>query len=492
MHNAGSLPSTRKVDSPLIVDSLYQSVDCPFCRVFRTVYCYPKLLATLRMNQPDPILLILTDQQTASAMSGAGNPHLSTPALDMLAARGTRFTQATCSNPICIPSRASLFSGLMSHRTGVMMNINPCQHRMRGECVVRRLKEAGYRTGYIGKWHVPQEIEDSRWSGFEYLEYCHRNDADAQIPDACRLFLEHGDDHPFFLVASFVNPHDICEVARQLAGSEDRLPNGVLPPAPEPEHCPPLPVNAAPPRDEPSVIRIHQRYPELAGVYPVAAWTEGTWRQYLWYYYRLVERVDAHIGRVLNALRDSGQQDNTLVIFTSDHGDGAAAHGWNQKTLFYEEVVRVPLIAAMGTGCARVNDSRLVNTGIDLAATWLDAAGLRQPPDLSGSSFLPQILGKAGPEPAFAVAQTHLHREFGVRGDSDGRMLRDHHHKYMVFTHSDPAEALFDLKTDPGELINLATHHDHQEKLAAYREKLRAWMEAEDDPFRHHMPVSAH
>ena len=129
-------------------------------------------------------------------------------------------------------------------------------------------------------------------------------------------------------------------------------------------------------------------------MFPVGDFSPEQWRALRWGYYRLIEKVDAEIGKVLAAVREAGLEENTLIVFTSDHGECAGAHGLNQKTVLYEESARVPLIVTFkGKTLVRTSD-RLVNTGIDLLPTMLDFAGLTRPAKLTGLSLRPLATGE--------------------------------------------------------------------------------------------------
>ena len=124
--------------------------------------------------------------------------------------------------------------------------------------------------------------------------------------------------------------------------------------------------NLAPPRAEADGMLLMRRSYQNNTMFPVGGFDTNKWRQYRWAYFRMIEKVDAHLGTILAALRESGQLDRTLIVFTSDHGDAQGSHGWNQKTIFYDSVARVPLmIVSPGATQTGLSD-RLVNTGIDL------------------------------------------------------------------------------------------------------------------------------
>lgn len=436
------------------------------------------------------ILVISTDQQFAGAMSCAGNPYLRTPNMDALFRHGLQFDRAYCSNPICVPSRASYMTGLMPHETGIRYNASSFDQPMRGQCFAKYFQEAGYDTGHVGKWHIPRPLEDREWSGFNYLAAMRNTKVDNAIPAAADAFLRKDrGDQPFLLFTSFVNPHDICQWARLASGQEETLPNGDIGDPPPPEKCPPLIANHLVPEREPSVIREHASQPGNAGTYPTQNWggpEDGRWRQYLWAYYRLTEKVDGLIGQVLRTLRETGQEENTIIVFFSDHGDGIGAHRWNQKTLFYDEVSRVPFIVSWkGKTVEATREGRhLFNLGTDLAPTLLDFAGIERPADLRGISAKPIALGEA-PERTrdFLVSENNLHPKYGVEGEHHGRMVRSRRYKYIRFNGGENPEQLFDLELDPGEMNSLVADPAHRDTLDQHRAMLDTYIEETNDYF---------
>jgi choline-sulfatase len=427
------------------------------------------------------ILFIWTDQLTRSAMSHAGNVGLRTPAIDSIARQGVVFERAYSNNPICVPSRTSWITAQMSHRTTVTFNTD--RHGIAVPPMSRLFKAAGYDTGYVGKWHIPHPATDLEWHGFEYVRHARANRLDPDLPGACDEFLRRKRSKPFFLVASFVDPHDICEWARMESGIKDEFKNGSIPPPPPPDECPPLPANFAIPVGEPEVIR---RLAEAAPTtYPTVHWPEGNWRQYLWAYYRLIELVDSRIGLILQTLRDAGLDENTVVIFASDHGDGTAAHHWGQKTLFYEEVVGVPFIVRPPR-CARAgarDASSLVSMNLDFFPTVFDYAGIAAPSRLPGRSVRPLVDGSPGASGHdFIIGQDDLAPQ-DRSGGVYGRMVRTGRHKYIRFSAGRRREQFFDLALDPGEMSDLTDDPAHREELERHRAILDRWMEREGDPF---------
>jgi arylsulfatase A-like enzyme len=424
------------------------------------------------------ILFIMTDQQFAGALGCAGNADVKTPAMDSLAANGVRFEKAYCANPLCVPSRTVMLTGKMPHETGITRNIDAKSETFRTPLLGRFFTDAGYDCGYAGKWHLPLELSQTDIHGFGWFPKGGEKCPDAKIPEAAAEFFDQKRDKPFLFVASFINPHDICQWARG-----DALPHGPIPDPPPPDQCPALPDNFAIPEHEPDVIRKVQH--SSKSVYPTVDWTPDRWRQYRWAYYRLVEKVDALIGELLDALRASGQEDNTLIVFTADHGDGTAAHHWNQKQVLYEETTRVPFILG-GKAFAKagtVDREHLVSTGLDLIPTLCDYAGVAVPEGLRGRSVRPLAEGKAPDKwREDLVVETQFEYEGHATGIR-GRMLRTQRHKYIVYSEGTLREQLFDLETDPGEMTNLAVNPDNKALLEDCRIKLQQWGAKTGDVF---------
>lgn len=427
------------------------------------------------------ILLIITDQQAADAMScRQGDRYLKTPQMDSLAARGTFFTRAYAANPICIPSRTAMFTGRYPHETGIQNNDRVAFDPRKFPTMGTYFQAAGYDTGYVGKWHLLFPIEDSALSGFAYTANIKNNGADPETPAAVATFLERKHDRPFLLVASFIDPHNIAEWARG-----QTLPDGAIGTPPPPDQCPPAPANLAPPADGPDAIAFARQSYQAAPMFPVGNFDEGKWRQYRWAYYRMIERTDALLGKVLASLKASGQADNTLIVFVVDHGDCQGAHGWNQKTVLYEESVRVPFIVCPpGERIARTSD-RLVQTGIDLLPTLLDFAGIPKPAALPGVSQRTAAEGASGPNPrAYVVSSNHLVQGvplLGMMMKPAGRMARSQRYKYCVYDQGKQRESLVDLEKDPGEMVNLAEDPAYARILNEHRALLLAWSHEQHD-----------
>ncbi|SNZ12533.1 Arylsulfatase A [Natronoarchaeum philippinense] len=412
------------------------------------------------------VLFVLTDQQSADAMSCAGSDYVETPAMDRLADRGVRFTDTYCTQPLCNPSRASLFSGRMPHEVGASDNNSEIDERYRDEELGRLFDDAGYDCAYGGKWHVPEmTLPDEH--GFETLQGMN----DLTLADNCIDFLDRDRDDPFFLVASFDNPHNICEVARN-----ENLPWGNVESVPT-EECPDLPKNYGIPPFEPSEIRTLMEASRPSGLSGnMVDATAEEWRHYRHAYFRLVEKVDAEIGELLDALDERGLTENTVIVFTSDHGELNGAHQLEQKCWGYEESVRVPFIVSYpGETLEGETDDHLVSNGLDVLPTLCDYADITPPDDLDGKSVRPLAAGQDTEWRDQVVVQTNI--QLG------GRVVRTDRYKYIVYERGRQREQLFDLRNDPGEMVDLSENAEYGDVLAEHRERLFEWCVEHDDAF---------
>jgi arylsulfatase A-like enzyme len=422
------------------------------------------------------ILIITTDQQFGDAMScRIGERYLKTPHMDSLAANGTLFSRAYCANPLCVPSRTSIFTGRYPVETGVETNDTSEIDARRFPCLGTIFQRAGYATGYFGKWHLPFAQKNPAVHGFDTVDTT-RNSRDANTAEKAAAFIKTKRSAPFLLVASFLNPHNICQWPRGEDFSEGDP--GTPPPL---DQCPPRRANGAPQENEPDIVTTMRHSYQATPMFPVGKFDEKRWRQYQWAYYRLIEKADARIGQVLKALRDSGLENDTLVVFSADHGDCQGAHGWNQKTILFEEAARVPCILSWkGVTKAAVSD-RLVHTGIDFLPTLCDYAGISRPARLPGMSLkAPDAARK------FVVVSNHMVQGAAIGGrkpEPQGRMLRSERYKYTVYSEGARRESLVDLSKDPGEMVNLAGKAEFAPVLAEHRKMLAQWCRQYGDRF---------
>jgi len=450
-------------------------------------------------------------------MSCTGNPWVKTPNLDRLAAGGTRFEKAYATNPVCIPSRFSLFTGSMPSAIGMEDNKdmrNPVPATILAHAMGAIFSAAGYRTAYAGKVHLPGQAgvcDNVAAYGFEERLAPGDNEGRDPAVDACADFLKTPREKPFLLVASLINPHDICylplrDSVNALAPEKERsarmkqhgqtdLPFAELaaamrlPPGTDEsefysDFCPTLPENYAVPEKELSTY-METHADNFLG-WARKNYSDKQWLMYRWTYARLTERVDAQIGRILDALQSAGLEENTLVVFTSDHGEQNAAHHAASKGFLYEESVRIPFLVKWKgvTKPGRVDSEHLVSNGLDLIPTLCDFAGMPAPAALKGRSVRPLAEGKAAPD----------WRSSLVVENNNSRLVRFADWKYMggnvnpvipsvseKFSAKQPVrEALVDMSADAGEMNNRIFDPACLAQTREGRRLLQEWYAAHD------------
>ncbi len=410
-------------------------------------------------EQRPNILFINVDQLSMEAVGAHGCENVSTPNLDRLAAQGTSFRESYCADPICCPARASWFTGRTSCEHAVVYNNTPIRSDLPD--VASWLGDRGYETVHTGKWHVPgRELTSSfdtvfgeHWAG-EYADEAVARSAEAYLRNRTS-----GD--PFFLVVGLLQPHDICYWVFQNPQPPKELPY--------PEafgQLPPLPPNFGVDIPEPQGTRQQGSHGiGVNGRSHTKHWDEATWRYYLWAYYRHVEMVDAAVGHVLDSLENSRYAKDTLVIFASDHGEAQARHGKVLKDFLYDEVMRVPLMYSWpGHLPEGVQDNPHLVSGLDLAPTICDFAGVEAMPKARGRSVRPLLENRRVEWRYFIAAESYV----------NGRMIRTPRYKYIMYK-GDPVEQLFDIEADPWEMRNLACESASAAMLQEHRRLLAEW-----------------
>ncbi|MBC8350739.1 MAG: sulfatase-like hydrolase/transferase [Planctomycetes bacterium] len=458
------------------------------CLAFLTwvgVATVPHAAASDRPN----VLFLLTDDQRPDTIRELGNSHIETPHLDALARRGVAFTRAVCANPICTPSRAEILSGCSGFRNGVIDF---------GKQIAPELKlwpqamtEAGYHSWYVGKWHndgkpIQRGYERTLglftggggkfwkdqvdWKGTPVTGYRgwifqddERNlfpergvgltpDISSKFADAAIEFIRRKPADPFFLQVAFTAPHDPL----------------FFPPTFEKKYDPdkvPLPANflAEHPFDHGNFDGRDEKLLEWPR-------TPQMIRKLLAVYYAVISDVDKQVGRIIETLRTTGQFDNTIVIFSSDHGLGVGSHGLRGKQSMYEHTINVPLIiAGPNIPPGQTRDAQVYLR--ELYPTTCDLIGIDIPASVEGTSFADVVVGKS--------ERTHDHVFCYFRDKQ--RMVRDSRWKLTHYPAIDRWQ-LFDLVNDPNELSDVSNDSTKSEVLQRLRKKLRAEQVAARDP----------
>ncbi len=405
------------------------------------------------------IVFICSDQHSYKYAGFAGHPIVKTPNLDRIAKKGTVFTNAYCGNPVCVPSRTSMMTGMYASDCESYCNstVWDGSHPLWS----KRLKDNGYHCWATGKL----DLNDSFDSGFEEVDTKnghqykpditslfrspvgyrikerdgvdgqqrdHRND-DANKTRAALEFIQHESrelNKPWALYAGLHQPHPsfvaLDDYFNQYYPNNVDMPN--VPPG--------------------YLEDLHIVYQELRHFKRIATpIPEERIRRARAAYYGMITELDEYIGQILKSLEETNQLKNTIFIYTSDHGEALGEHGLWYKNNLFDVSARVPLVIS-GPGIPK---GKQVNTPVghvDLVATILEWGGLQKPKELRGHSLVPLMHGKKGGHPGYAFCETHS------EGNCTGSfMIRKGDWKYIHFTWYD--DMLFNLKNDPNELNNL-------------------------------------
>jgi iduronate 2-sulfatase len=441
--------------------------------------------------EPWNVLFIISDDLTSTALSCYGNDVCQTPNIDALASRGTRFTRAYCQGTYCGPSRASFMSGYYPHATGVLGYTSPRPEIGNRETWAEAFRHNGYYTARVSKiFHmgVPGGIEEGgdgaddpqswterfnspgpEWKAAGVGETLEGNPdgtrpvvggntfvvVEAEGDDsvhsdgktaakACELLREHADT-PFFLAVGFVRPHVPFVSPESYYEPFRPFSSMTLPPKI--------------PGDWDDVPKAGINYKTSVNM----QMDERKQKKAIAGYYASVRYMDAQVGKVLAALDDSGQADNTIVIFTSDHGYHLGEHDFWAKVSLRDESSQVPLIVSVPGKAPAVCHSFVEL--LDLFPTTLNLCGMPIPERLQGKDLSPVL-----DNPAHAVRTT----AFSVAPSRKGFLLRDD--RWAFIQYGEDASGgieLFDMQADPKQYTNLASTTEHADVVAGFQTQLR-------------------
>jgi len=419
-------------------------------------------------------VFFLTDDQRADAMSCAGNPILRTPHLDRLAREGVRFRNAFVTNALCAPSRASFLTGLYSHAHGVPDNKNR-QIPADIPLVSDLLRKAGYEVAFCGKSHLAGALRNREWDyyfGYQgqgnYLQpriaemqdgrigpdQPHEGYMDDVVTDRALAWLKGRRDKPFCLFLFFKAPHRSWTRAPRHA---DLFRDAVIP-------RPDTYAEAA--QGHPGKPRAFARADNKIGNAPDVQSLD-----FVKDYYATLTAVDENVGRVLAALDETGLQDRTAVVFSSDNGFFHGEWGLYDKRLMHEPSIRVPLLVRYpGVTRPGATDDHMV-LNVDLAPTFLALAGLPVPAAMHGRSLAPLLRGE---RPDWRKGWLYEYFEFpGAHSVAQNRGVRTERWKLIHYFEPPEEWELYDLQADPGERRNLAADPAHAATLATLRARLQ-------------------
>jgi arylsulfatase A-like enzyme len=433
----------------------------------------------LRQDRPN-VLVFFTDQQRWDSAGIHGNPLDLTPNFDRMALEGAHAYHAFTPQPVCGPARAVLQTGRYATQVGCWRNGLPLPRDAR--TLAHCFRDAGYTTGYIGKWHLaggPAAVPPEERGGYQYwlganaLEHTsdsyraemydgegrkvllpgYRVDA---LTDAAIRYLDAHQREPFFLFLSFLEPH--------FQNSRD---------------------------DYPPPDGYRERYtgrwtpPDLAAL-------GGSAPQHLGGYWGMVKRLDEAFGRLLDALKSLRLSEDTIVAFTADHGCHFKTRNSEYKRSCHESSIRIPLAFRGPNFQGRGRIQELISL-LDVPPSLLDAAGLPIPKEMSGRSILPLLRGRRDgwPEEVFIqISESQVARAVRTRrwtysvSAPDGDGLKDARADRYV------EEFLYDLEADPHQLTNLAGHDSHGEVRAVLRERLLRCLAAAGEPRPEILPAA--
>jgi len=459
-------------------------------------FIFPLILVMCSCSVSDKkpnILFIFSDDHTTQAISAYGDGRIETPNLDKLAAEGILFENCFCTNSICAPSRAVVLTGKYSHLNGVRDNSTDFDGSQ--QTFPKLLQDAGYRTALIGKWHLKSEPTgfdywevlpgQGEYVDPEFIEMSKRIQktgyvTDIITDDALAWLNSYDYDQPFCLMVQHKAPHANWEWPDEL---KDEFVDDF-----------PLPDNFWDNYDgrsealAHSVLKVgtfqwnfHYRY--RFGDYPYSN-PEEMYQRYMHDYMRCIRSIDNNVGRLIQGLEDLGLDENTIVIYSADQGFFLGEHGLYDKRFMYEESLRMPLIMkgighlGKGIGHRKKGIREGISEGIrveemvlnlDFASTILDMAGVAVPDDMQGSSFLPLLHGETVDGWRKSMYYRFYEEAYEI-GPHEG--IRTERYKLIHFMYPVEAWELYDLKTDPNEMTNLA----QQDKYLMLRDSLAGVM----------------
>ena len=378
------------------------------------------------------LLFIFSDQHRAHALGCYGDRQINTPNFDKFADQGLLFKHAFSVTPVCSPFRANLMTGLYAHHNGVITNNIPLRHDL--DCIGRTFKDSGYVTGYIGKWHLgPVDIDKgpgrlgfdywaANYSNHNYFKWHYYTGKEEMVEgegyepemqtELCKDFLNKNKDKRWCLFISWGPPH--------------------------------------PPYRAPSEYDHYQELKQRPNLKYEKA--QNFFSEIGPQYYGLVESIDIEFGKIMAALDELNLSENTIVVYTSDHGDMLGGQGFKQKRWPYEESINIPFLIRWPRKIQGGGKTDTLFCSIDFFPTLTGLAGLDVPSGLDGKDLSPLILGKK-PDTEPEYAYLTMHYGFVPWPGWRGIRTRD----YLYARTKKRPWLLFNLNNDPYQLENLVT-----------------------------------
>ena len=449
----------------------------------------------MSVDKPN-ILWICTDQQRYDTIGTLGNPYVSTPNIDSLVEEGVAFTHAYCQSPICTPSRSSFLTGMYPSATHVNGNGNDFYPETY-PLITRTLADNGYDCGLIGKLHLAsayRRIEPRANDGYRYWQYSHapRDDwreghdyadwvrskgyilgeltknaegvpAELHQTTWCAEktieFIQEERETPWLATVNIYDPHPPFNPPQRYREqfNPDEMPEPLFKESDleQQERLSRIDFQSRVRTPDELDIRnpIIPQSPRSRTESGLIGKRDA--KTLIAAYYAMIKLIDDQLGQILNVLNDAGQRENTVIIFTSDHGEMLGDHGLIQKGCrFYEGLVRVPLIFSFpGYFESGLKSDALVEL-VDKVPTLLELAGLSVPDDMHGRSLLPILRGEVDSDQHRDFVRCEYYDALDSRDHSYATMYRDRRYKLVVY-HGHEEGELYDLVEDPNEFDNL-------------------------------------
>ncbi len=423
-----------------------------------------------RMSKRPNVIWIFGDQHRGQALGCAGDPNARTPHLDRLATDGLRFTRAVAGSPLCCPFRGSLLAGRYPHAC-VPGHQYPLPPDM--PTIAHAFRDAGYHTAYVGKWHLDgfneytcgrgamHIVPPERRGGFDHWIGYENNNAQYD----CYVHGDEGDDAFHYKLDGYETDCLTDLFIDHLRQPTDRPFFAVL--SVQPPHIPYVAPDEYMQRYDPAKIALRPNVPNVERIQREA-------RQDLAGYYAMIENLDHNVGRIRDALEQTGLADSTVVMFFSDHGDMHGSQGLTLKCMPWAESISIPLIIA-GPGVERGVCDTLVNH-VDMAPTTLGLCGIDAPPAMDGID----VLHSPAPDSAYLqLVEPGLStdRERPWRGiiTADGWLYAAlEGQPWLLYNHNE----------DPYELANLALDGRFRDERRRLQDRLAQWINQTGDHFR--------
>ena len=424
------------------------------------------------------ILFFFADDQRHDTLGCAGHPIIETPTIDRLAAEGVRFTNMFVTRSTCWASRTTILTGLTSRSSAESDASDQVKPEALTALFPDRLRDAGYRTAFYGKWHAKMPKDFKPEEHFDEYERIFRNPYFKEMPDGSKrhetdliadrgiafLKSQRGNEKPFSLNLWFNAGH---------AEDNDRIPGTGHYPWPKAMDGNYDDITIPAPRlSDPAIFELHPEFFKTSNHRERYHWRWDTQEKYqlnMRAYFRMLSGIDHAMSRVLQVLEEEGLAGNTIVIYTADNGYYMGDRGFAGKWSHHEQSQRVPLIV-YDPRQPEDNHGRIVDTmalNLDLPATFLDWAGAPIPASYQGHSLKPMIDGH---EPLEAWREDFFCEHSNPRYSMSWEGVRGERYKYARYTDQDPDyEFLHDLEKDPDELVNLAENPEYGAILTQLR-----------------------